>query len=76
MRPGGAIIDGGQIAVIDTPEWLKRTFRRVQSLEVALEPDGQIHGVTLAVLPGVTRSVKMGVSGDWTLKIRQRCCPR
>lgn len=55
-----AIINHGQIAAIDTPERLKRAFRRVQSVEVALEPDGQKHGEPLAALPGVTTPVKMG----------------
>ncbi len=55
-----AIINHGQIAAIDTPERLKRAFRRVQSVEVALEPDGQKHGPALGALPGVTTSVKMG----------------
>ncbi len=55
-----AIIDHGQIAAIDTPEQLKQAFRRVQSVEVALEPDGQTHGEPLSALPGVTTSVKMG----------------
>ncbi len=55
-----AIIDHGQIAAIDTPERLKEAFRRVQSVEVALEPDGAAHGEPLAALPGVTTKVKMG----------------
>ncbi|MDY6878251.1 MAG: ATP-binding cassette domain-containing protein [Chloroflexota bacterium] len=62
-----AIINHGQIAAIDTPERLKRTFRRVQSVEVALEPDrpetprvSETIGVSLAALSGVTTSVKMG----------------
>ena len=55
-----AIINHGRIAAIDTPERLKRAFQRVQSVEVALEPDGQAHGQPLAALPGVTTSVKMG----------------
>jgi len=55
-----AIIDQGQIAAIDTPERLKAAFRRVQSVEVALEPDGQAHGEALAALPGVTTAVKAG----------------
>jgi ABC-2 type transport system ATP-binding protein len=63
-----AIIHHGQMAAIDTPEGLKRAFQRVQSVEVALEPDGgstppseaQDHGKPLAALPGVTRPVKMG----------------
>jgi ABC-2 type transport system ATP-binding protein len=55
-----AIIDHGQIAAIDTPERLKSAFQRVQSVEVALEPDGQAHGAPLSALPGVTTSVKAG----------------
>jgi ABC-2 type transport system ATP-binding protein len=55
-----AIIDHGRIAAIDTPERLKAAFRRVQSVEVALEPDGAAHGEALAALPGVTTAVKMG----------------
>ena len=62
-----AIINHGQIAAIDTPERLKQAFRRVQSVEVALEPDGpetprvsETLGVSLAALPGVTTLVKMG----------------
>jgi len=55
-----AIINHGQIAAIDTPEQLKAAFRKVQSVEVALEPDGQAHGERLKALPGVTHSVKMG----------------
>jgi ABC-2 type transport system ATP-binding protein len=58
-----AIINHGQIAAIDTPERLKRAFRRVQSVEVALEPDGPEPlrvSETLGVLPGVSTPVKMG----------------
>jgi len=55
-----AIINHGKIAAIDTPEQLKAAFSRVQSVEVALDPDGGVHGEPLAVLPGVTTSVKMG----------------
>jgi ABC-2 type transport system ATP-binding protein len=58
-----AIIDHGQIAVIDTPERLKAAFRRVQSVEVALEARGaQIlrASETLGTLPGVNKLVKMG----------------
>ena len=63
-----AIIDNGRIAAIDTPEQLKRAFRRVQSVEVALEPEPNegskpslaSSGQALAELPGVTTSVKMG----------------
>jgi ABC-2 type transport system ATP-binding protein len=55
-----AIINNGRIAAIDTPERLKATFRRVQSVEVALEPNGSAHGPALAALPGVTTATKMG----------------
>ena len=55
-----AIINHGKIAAIDTPEQLKAAFRRVQSVEVALDPDEGLHGEPLAALPGVTTSVKMG----------------
>jgi ABC-2 type transport system ATP-binding protein len=54
-----AIINHGQIAVIDTPERLKAAFRRVQSVEVAFESsEGSEEG--LANLPGMTTAVKMG----------------
>jgi ABC-2 type transport system ATP-binding protein len=59
-----AIIDHGQLAAIDTPERLKAAFRRVQSVEVALEPQAlkvsETFRVSLAALPGVTTAVKMG----------------
>lgn len=55
-----AIIDHGQIAAIDTPERLKQAFRRVQSVEVALEPGGQAHGEALGRLPGVSTTLKQG----------------
>jgi ABC-2 type transport system ATP-binding protein len=57
-----AIINHGQIAAIDTPEQLKRAFRRVQSVEVALEPQTSRVLETLEVLelPGVTSKVKFG----------------
>ena len=55
-----AIINHGQIAAVDTPERLKQAFRRVQSVEVALEPDGGVHGEPLAALPGVTTQAKIG----------------
>jgi len=55
-----AIINHGQIAAIDRPERLKAAFRQVQSVEVALEPDGQAHGQALGALRGVTTAVKMG----------------
>jgi len=60
-----AIINHGRIAAIDTPERLKAAFRRVQSVEVALEPPegSELSGDSseaLTTLPGVTHSVKMG----------------
>jgi ABC-2 type transport system ATP-binding protein len=64
-----AIINHGQIAAIDTPEQLKATFRKVQSVEVALEPNGQAHGATLRELGGVTQAVKMG--DKWRLYTEQ-----
>jgi len=57
-----AIIDHGQIAAIDTPENLKRTFQQVQSVEVALQPIST-HGdlqAELAALPEVSTVVKIG----------------
>ena len=64
-----AIINHGQIAAIDTPEQLKAAFRKAQSVEVALEPDGQAHGEPLMALPGVTQAVKMG--DKWRLYTEQ-----
>ncbi|MEA3396523.1 MAG: AAA family ATPase, partial [Chloroflexota bacterium] len=62
-----AIIDHGQIAAIDTPERLKQAFRRVQSVEAAVEPRkpktsevSRTSEVSWAKLPGVTTAVKMG----------------
>ena len=62
-----AIINHGQIAAIDTPERLKAAFRRVQSVEVALVPEGSTSSHlpddqrdSLAALPGVTTAVRMG----------------
>jgi ABC-2 type transport system ATP-binding protein len=64
-----AIINHGQIAAIDTPEQLKATFRKVQSVEVALKPNGQDHGDSLKALPGVNKAVKMG--DKWRLYTEQ-----
>ena len=64
-----AIINHGKIAAIDTPEQLKAAFRQVQSVEVALDPDGQKHGDPLLALSGVTKSVKMG--DKWRLYTEQ-----
>ncbi|MGC8836981.1 MAG: ABC transporter ATP-binding protein [Anaerolineae bacterium] len=55
-----AIIHQGRIAAVDTPERLKAAFQQVQSVELALEPDGQAHGEALGALPGVSTCVKMG----------------
>jgi len=58
-----AIINHGQIAAIDTPEHLKAAFRKVQSVEVAFEPETLKVSETFRVLeelPGVTQAVKMG----------------
>ncbi len=55
-----AIINQGRIAAIDTPERLKRSFQRAQSVEVSVEPNGPVHGQALGGLPGVTSSIKMG----------------
>ncbi|MBN1303677.1 MAG: ATP-binding cassette domain-containing protein, partial [Anaerolineales bacterium] len=55
-----AIIDNGKIARIDTPENLKLTFQRVQSVEMAIKPNGQNCGDGLRKLSGVTSLVKMG----------------
>jgi len=55
-----AIINHGQIAAIDTPERLKRTFQSVQSVEVALDGGELKQQEGLAALPGVTTAVKRG----------------
>jgi ABC-2 type transport system ATP-binding protein len=55
-----AIINHGKIATIDSPENLKSTVERVQSVLVALEGDGQAHIEALSALPGVVNAVKMG----------------
>jgi ABC-2 type transport system ATP-binding protein len=56
-----AIINHGRIAAIDTPERLKAAFRRVQSVEVALEPpEGSEPSGGWTALPGVNTAVKMG----------------
>lgn len=55
-----AIINHGEIATIDTPENLRRTFQRVQSVEVAINPNDQTYEAALRKLAGVTSVVKMG----------------
>jgi len=56
-----AIINHGRIAAVDTPERLKAAFRRVQSVEVALEPpEGSEPPGGWTTLPGVTTAVKRG----------------
>jgi len=55
-----AIINHGKIANIDTPENLKQTFRKVQSVEVSFNTVVQSFQETLQTLPGVTSVVKTG----------------
>ncbi|MCD6400387.1 MAG: ATP-binding cassette domain-containing protein [Anaerolineales bacterium] len=55
-----AIINHGKIAAIDTPEQLKAAFRRVQSVEIALEPVKENIQALLKSLPGVTTLIKLG----------------
>jgi ABC-2 type transport system ATP-binding protein len=55
-----AIIHHGRIAAVDTPERLKRDFRQVQSVEVALEPLPPAAAQDLSRLPGVGHIVKRG----------------
>jgi ABC-2 type transport system ATP-binding protein len=55
-----AIINQGRIAAIDTPERLKQSFQRAQSVEVSMEPNGQTHGQVMGSLHGVTNALKMG----------------
>jgi len=55
-----AIINQGRIAAIDSPEQLRATFQRMQSVEIALQPDSRVLGEDLAKLVGVTTTVKMG----------------
>jgi ABC-2 type transport system ATP-binding protein len=55
-----AIINHGRIAAIDTPEQLKATFRRVQSVEVAFDASPPGVSRELTGLPGVSTTVKMG----------------
>lgn len=53
-----AIINYGKIAAIDTPEKLKATFQRTQSVEVAFDP--AVDSPDLKALPGVNTQVKAG----------------
>jgi len=55
-----AIIDHGKIAAIDTPEKLKTTFQRVQSIEVAFSGSKIELGKSLEKLPQVSKTVKLG----------------
>ncbi len=59
-----AIIKQGRIAAVDTPERLKAAFRRVQSVEVGLEPTAaqvsENSRASWAGVPGVTTAVKWG----------------
>jgi ABC-2 type transport system ATP-binding protein len=58
-----AIIHHGQIAAIDTPERLKRAFQRVQSVEVALEPDGGSTGPVLSPSASLGMNSAEGLTG-------------
>jgi ABC-2 type transport system ATP-binding protein len=55
-----AIIHQGKIVAIDTPEHLKATMQRVQSVELALEPDHQEAKEQMRAFRGVTQVVKTG----------------
>ena len=55
-----AIINHGKIAAINTPEKLKATFRRVQSVEVAFDVKKASLQQDLEKLPSVSTVVKMG----------------
>lgn len=55
-----AIINNGKIVRVDTPENLKKTFQRVQSIEVAIKQNKQDYGEGLNKLIGVTSVVKIG----------------
>ena len=57
-----AIIHHGQMAAIDTPERLKRAFQRVQSVEVALEPDGSSTGPVLSLSRAESRGGAEGLT--------------
>jgi ABC-2 type transport system ATP-binding protein len=57
------IIHHGQIAAIDTPEQLKRAFQRVQSVEVALEPDGGSTGPVLSPSASLGMNSAEGLTG-------------
>jgi ABC-2 type transport system ATP-binding protein len=48
---------------------LKAAFQKVQSVEIALSPDGQTHGERLKSLPGVSQAVKRG--DKWRLYTEQ-----
>jgi ABC-2 type transport system ATP-binding protein len=55
-----AIIHAGRLAAIDTPENLKRSFQRVQSVEVSFRQHGREHYAALQHLPGVLNTIKTG----------------
>jgi len=55
-----AIINYGKIAAIDTPERLKADFRRVQSVEVALEPGEKVEKDRLNDFRGVSHVIRAG----------------
>jgi len=55
-----AIINSGRIAAIDTPEHLKAAFRKVQSVEISVEPSDQVKKDTLSKFNGVTQVIEAG----------------
>ena len=55
-----AIINHGKIAAIDTPEQLKHTFQRVQSVVVAFDSVDKTHQSGLTDLPEVSTVIKVG----------------
>jgi ABC-2 type transport system ATP-binding protein len=55
-----AIINHGKIAAIDTPERLKHTFQRVQSVVVAFDSVDKTHQSGLTDLPEVSTVIKVG----------------
>lgn len=60
-----AVIDGGRIAAIDTPENLRAAFRRMQKVRVSMTPDDPSNAASLRAISGVTRVVSE--KGGWSL---------
>ena len=55
-----AIIDRGKLVAIDTPEKLKKTIRRLQSLEISFVDSTRDLTTNLKTIQGVTEVVKHG----------------